>query len=101
MRKSTNITRQLLRLKCQAYSTLSDSDEDSQAETRLTERMGKSLSGASPPKPVLVAPAALYLTAILEYVYLICDPCFASLTPRPDLFASMCASEINFLGETH
>lgn len=57
---------QLLRLKCQAYSTLSDSDEDAQAEARLTERMSQGDSGASPPQATLVAPAALYLTAILE-----------------------------------
>lgn len=57
---------QLVRLKCQAYSTLSDSDEDPQAEARLAERLGKALPGVSSPKPTLVAPAALYLTAILE-----------------------------------
>jgi hypothetical protein len=60
---------QLLRLKCQAYSTLSDSDEDGPAEARLTERMSHTVSGALPPHANLVAPAALYLTAILEYVY--------------------------------
>lgn len=55
---------QLLRLKCEAYSTLNESDEDPNAESRLKEKMG--FSGAQPPKPVLIAPAALYLTAILE-----------------------------------
>lgn len=60
--------RQLLRLKCQAYSTLGDSDEDPQAEARLIDRLGKSVNDATPPKATLVAPAALYLTAILEYV---------------------------------
>ncbi|KAI0041572.1 hypothetical protein FA95DRAFT_1576284 [Auriscalpium vulgare] len=52
---------ELMRLKCEAYSTLNDSDEDAQAEARLAKRMGQ----ASPPK-TLIAPAALYLTAILE-----------------------------------
>lgn len=63
---------QLLRLKCQAYSTLSDSDEDEQAEMRLAERMSHAAASISPPKPTLVAPAALYLTAILEYVLFLC-----------------------------
>lgn len=60
-----------MRLKCQAYSTLSDSDEDPQAEARLTERMGQTAAGVTLPKATLVAPAALYLTAILEYAYCI------------------------------
>ena len=55
----------LLRLKCVAYSTLNDTDEDAQAERRLAERMGNGDIGCS---PALVAPAALYLTAILECV---------------------------------
>ena len=57
-----------MRLKCQAYSTLSDSDEDAQAEVRLTERMKLAAPGVSPPNITLVDPAALYLTAILECV---------------------------------
>ncbi|KZP13483.1 hypothetical protein FIBSPDRAFT_897397 [Athelia psychrophila] len=59
---------ELIRLKCQAYSTLSDSDEDPQAEARLAERIGKAIPDVSPPKGTLVAPAALYLTAIIESV---------------------------------
>ncbi|KAL0070102.1 hypothetical protein AAF712_002589 [Marasmius tenuissimus] len=55
---------ELLRLKCEAYSTLNESDEDLTAESKLHERMA--VSGHQPPKPSLVAPAALYLTAILE-----------------------------------
>ncbi|KAJ3775691.1 hypothetical protein FB446DRAFT_824789 [Lentinula raphanica] len=54
---------ELLRLKCEAYSTLNESDGDKSAETRLLDRMAGS---GPPPKPSLVAPAALYLTAILE-----------------------------------
>lgn len=55
---------QLLRLKCEAYSTLSDTDENSDAENRLFQRM--SAEGISPPKQTLLAPASLYLTAIIE-----------------------------------
>ena len=51
---------QLLRLKCAAYSTLNESDEDTVAEARLMEKAGEASA--------LVAPAALYLTAILECV---------------------------------
>ncbi|EIN10951.1 hypothetical protein PUNSTDRAFT_133012 [Punctularia strigosozonata HHB-11173 SS5] len=58
---------ELLRLKCEAYSTLNDSDEDPDAERSLQERMIRAGS-VSPPKPHLVAQAALYLTAILEAV---------------------------------
>ncbi|KAK7470255.1 hypothetical protein VKT23_001689 [Stygiomarasmius scandens] len=54
---------ELLRLKCEAYSTLNESDENQAAESRLAERMS---TAGPPPKSSLVAPAALYLTAILE-----------------------------------
>ncbi|KAK0190588.1 hypothetical protein F5146DRAFT_1044855 [Armillaria mellea] len=47
---------ELLQLKCQAYSTLNESDDDP-ATTILHA-----------PSPTLVAPAALYLTAILEHI---------------------------------
>ncbi|GLB34110.1 hypothetical protein LshimejAT787_0109940 [Lyophyllum shimeji] len=57
---------ELLRLKCEAYSTLNESDEDRGAEGRINERMGA--TGDTPPKATLMAPAALYLTAILEAV---------------------------------
>ncbi|THV08194.1 hypothetical protein K435DRAFT_814695 [Dendrothele bispora CBS 962.96] len=56
---------ELLRLKCEAYSTLNESDENQAAEARLVERMG---SAGPPPKASLVSPAALYLTAILEHI---------------------------------
>ncbi|KZT06511.1 uncharacterized protein LAESUDRAFT_714246 [Laetiporus sulphureus 93-53] len=55
---------ELLRLKCEAYSTMNDTDEDTEAERRLNERMG----GALPLSVAELAPAALYLTAILEYI---------------------------------
>lgn len=58
-------TAQLLRLKCSAFSTLNESDEDPGAESRVYERMTQA-GGASPPTATLVAPASLYLTAILE-----------------------------------
>lgn len=58
---------ELLRLKCEAYSTLNDTDEDSIAEARLSVRM-REAGHSVPPSPALVAPAALYLTAVLEHV---------------------------------
>jgi hypothetical protein len=53
-----------MRIKCEAYSTLNDSDEDAQAENSIQERLRS--QGLDPPKYIIVAPAALYLTAILE-----------------------------------
>ncbi|KAF9006696.1 hypothetical protein BDQ17DRAFT_1540472 [Cyathus striatus] len=55
---------ELMQLKCVAYSTLNESDEDQGAEARINEKMAPTYG--FPPKPTLVAPAALYLTAILE-----------------------------------
>ena len=46
---------------------MNDSDEDAEAEKRLQQRM-EAAGSSSPPNPALLAPAALYLTAILEYV---------------------------------
>ncbi|KAI0004969.1 hypothetical protein BJV74DRAFT_316414 [Russula compacta] len=57
---------ELMRLKCEAYSTLNDSDEDAQAENSIQERLRS--QGVEPPKSIIVAPAALYLTAILECI---------------------------------
>jgi hypothetical protein len=57
----------LLRLKCEAYSTLNDTDEDSITEARLSVRM-REAGHLVPPPATLVAPAALYLTAVLEHV---------------------------------
>lgn len=46
---------------------MNDNDEDADVEKRLNERM--QVTGASgPPHTSLMAPAALYMTAILEYV---------------------------------
>ncbi len=53
-----------MRLKCEAYSTLNNSDEDAQAENKIQESLRS--QGMEPPKSIVVAPAALYLTAILE-----------------------------------
>ena len=47
---------------------MNDSDEDAEAEQRLQQRMEQAGS-SSPPSPALLAPAALYLTAILECVH--------------------------------
>ncbi|OSD04445.1 hypothetical protein PYCCODRAFT_1386510, partial [Trametes coccinea BRFM310] len=58
---------ELLRLKCEAYSTMNDSDEDAEAEKRLQQKM-EAAGSSSPPNPSLLAPAALYLTAILEAI---------------------------------
>ncbi|KAI6024489.1 hypothetical protein EDC04DRAFT_249436 [Pisolithus marmoratus] len=56
---------ELLRLKCEAYSTLSDTDENPDAEVRLIERMNA--AGTSIPTQTL-DPASLYLTAIIESI---------------------------------
>ncbi|KAI0920778.1 hypothetical protein AcW1_005045 [Taiwanofungus camphoratus] len=58
---------ELLRLKCEAYSTMNDTDEDADAEKRLNERM-EVCTDTTPPSVSLLAPAALYLTAILESI---------------------------------
>ncbi|KAH7887493.1 hypothetical protein F5I97DRAFT_838227 [Phlebopus sp. FC_14] len=57
---------ELLRLKCQAYSTLSDMDENSETEAHLLERM--SAEGVPIPKQSQLTPASLYLTAIVESI---------------------------------
>lgn len=54
-------------MKCEAYSTLSDFDGDAELEAHLQARIA-SASGPAAPRPQAIAPAALYLTAILEYV---------------------------------
>lgn len=59
------ICTQLLRLKCEAYTTMNDLDEDEDVERKLGEKMSEAGS-TTPPDNRLVAPAALYLTAILE-----------------------------------
>lgn len=53
---------------------MNDADEDAEAERRLQHRM-ESAGSTTPPSPALLAPAALYLTAILECV-------FPSVTPH-------------------
>lgn len=58
---------QLLRMKCEAYSTLSDFDGDAELEAHLQARIANA-SGPAAPRPQAIAPAALYLTAILECV---------------------------------
>jgi len=57
-----------LRLKCEAYSTLNEEDEDPASERRINEMFGKVHPHA--PRTALLDPAALYLTAILEYVFM-------------------------------
>lgn len=47
---------------------MNDHDEDGDAERQLNSRM-QTISGLPPPKLTFVAPAALYLTAILECVF--------------------------------
>jgi hypothetical protein len=89
---------ELLRLKCEAYSTLNDSDEDVNSENRLSERM-RDLGHVLTPPAALVAPAALYLTAIIEYIceHLLSnisrvvarDSSRTSATPH-DLFVALC-----------
>ncbi|KAG8745549.1 hypothetical protein FRC10_007727 [Ceratobasidium sp. 414] len=59
-------TFELLRQKCEAYCTLGDLEEDVAVETTLQEKMVNAGLGA--PTVEQIAPAALYLTAILEHV---------------------------------
>ena len=58
---------------------MNDSDEDADAEKRLQQRM-EAAGSTNPPNPALLAPAALYLTSILEYVPFFLVPSF--LYPR-------------------
>ena len=53
-----------MRFECEAYSTLNDLEEGARAETSIREGLRSRIR--NPPNPVIVAPAALYLTAILE-----------------------------------
>ncbi|KAG9128188.1 hypothetical protein FRC07_003738 [Ceratobasidium sp. 392] len=59
-------TFELLRQKCEAYCTLGDLEENVAVESELQEKMVNAGQGA--PTAEQVAPAALYLTAILEHV---------------------------------
>ncbi|KIM20650.1 hypothetical protein M408DRAFT_129207 [Serendipita vermifera MAFF 305830] len=57
---------ELLRHKCEAYSTLGEMDEDADVEARMQARMLQATT--NPPNTNAVAPAALYLTAVLEHI---------------------------------
>ncbi|KAI0082548.1 hypothetical protein K474DRAFT_1655346 [Panus rudis PR-1116 ss-1] len=92
---------ELLRLKCEAYTTMNDTDEDSELERRLNDRMVEA-GGSYPPKPQLLAPAALYLTAILEHI---CEHILSSVSrviardssravaTIQDLFTALCEDD--------
>lgn len=54
-------------MKCEAFTTLNDNDENAETERLLAAKLGNDGKN-QPPRPALVAPASLYLTAILEYV---------------------------------
>lgn len=71
-RISTRFEQQLLRLKCEAYSTFNDSDENTDTERRWQSKVVG--SGVPPHNMQFIAPAALYLTAIIECVY--AAPCY-------------------------
>ncbi|KAI5119590.1 hypothetical protein M0805_005762 [Coniferiporia weirii] len=58
---------ELLRLKCEAYSTFNDTDEDVDVERRWQTKVAGS-TGFSSNNLQFIAPAALYLTAIIEHV---------------------------------
>lgn len=55
-----------MRSKCEVYSTLGDVEEDIDEEDRLQNQMMTASTG--PPRASAVAPAALYITAMLECV---------------------------------
>ncbi|KAG8986436.1 hypothetical protein FRB93_005268 [Tulasnella sp. JGI-2019a] len=57
---------ELMRFKCEVYSTLGDAEEDVEEEILLQKRM--LAASPSPPKVNAVPPAALYITAILEHI---------------------------------
>ncbi|CEL59466.1 hypothetical protein RSOLAG1IB_03399 [Rhizoctonia solani AG-1 IB] len=59
-------TFELLRQKCEAYCTLGDLEENVAVESALQEKMLS--AGPCAPKVEQIAPAALYLTAILEHI---------------------------------
>ncbi|CAL1700121.1 unnamed protein product [Somion occarium] len=87
---------ELLRLKCEAYTTMNDGDEDVEAEKRLIGRMA-SVGVSAPPQTHLLAPAALYLTAILEHV---CDvsrvasrDSSRTVATVQDLFVALCEDD--------
>ena len=56
----------LLRIKCEAYSTFNDTDEDTEVEGRWLVKV-ENVSGFPLSNKPYIAPAALYLTAIIEY----------------------------------
>ncbi|KIL70383.1 hypothetical protein M378DRAFT_7248 [Amanita muscaria Koide BX008] len=92
---------ELLRLKCAAYSTLNDSDEDPKAEARVMEKM-RDGAGVLPFSSARIAPASMYLTAIVEAL---CEHILvnvAKVTARDssrtdatahDLFIALCEDE--------
>ncbi|KAG8965434.1 hypothetical protein FRC05_003271 [Tulasnella sp. 425] len=57
---------ELMRAKCEVYSTLGDAEEDIEEEDRLQNQM--MLASSGPPRASAVAPAALYITASLEHI---------------------------------
>ncbi|KAJ3561732.1 hypothetical protein NP233_g10012 [Leucocoprinus birnbaumii] len=87
---------ELLRLKCEAYSTLNESDEDPSVEDRIQERFSQATS--VPPSDTLLAPAALYLTAILEHILTSVGRVAARDSSRVsanvnDLFTALCEDD--------
>lgn len=58
---------ELLRLKCEAYSTFNDTDDDVEAEKRWQSKV-TGISGFPMHNVQFIPPAALYLTAIIEHV---------------------------------
>ncbi|KAF7789453.1 hypothetical protein EIP86_000398 [Pleurotus ostreatoroseus] len=58
---------ELLRLKCEGYTTMNDGDEDADAIKRVNDKMSIA-TGLPVPHTSVMAPASLYLTAILEHV---------------------------------
>lgn len=80
---------------------MNDMDEDAEAIKRVNDKMGIA-TRLSTPHTSLLAPASLYLTAILEYVH----PCgifgFSSyrLLPLSDIFASEFPTNKSFHHDT-
>ncbi|KAH7103061.1 hypothetical protein BKA62DRAFT_698490 [Auriculariales sp. MPI-PUGE-AT-0066] len=88
---------ELLRMKCEAYSTLSDFDGDAEVEAQLQQRIATA-GGPAAPRVQAIAPAALYLTAILEHVLsnvarVVARNSSQSTAHVQDLYVALCEDE--------
>ncbi|KAF8528845.1 hypothetical protein BU17DRAFT_37137 [Hysterangium stoloniferum] len=92
---------ELLRMKCEAYFSLGDQEENTEAENLLHSRMSQ-IAGDVTPKLEAIAPASLYLTAILEHICEHVLACVGRVVARDssrttahsqDLYVALCEDE--------